>query len=54
MLGMASVHINRVLKSLEKEGLIRRQKREVAIADWQQLRRLADSNERYLHLATAL
>jgi CRP-like cAMP-binding protein len=49
VLGLTSVHINRVLKALEKEGLIRRRKREVAIADWQLLRRAADFNERYLH-----
>lgn len=49
-LGLTSVHINRVFKVLEKRGLIRRQKREVAIADWQQLRHMADFNERYLHL----
>lgn len=52
-LGLTAVHINRVLKGLEKEGLIRRQKREVAISDWQQLRRLADFNDRYLHFSIA-
>ena len=51
-LGLTAVHINRVLKGLEKDGLIRRRKREVAIADWQQLRRLADFNDRYLHFGT--
>ena len=52
-LGLTAVHINRILRSLEKEGLIRRHKREVAIADWQRLRRVADFDERYLHLASA-
>lgn len=51
-LGLTSVHVNRVMKVLEREGLIRRRKREVAIADWQRLRRVAEFNERYLHLAT--
>ena len=51
-LGLTAVHINRVLKGLEKDGLIRRRKREVAIADWQQLRRLADFNDRYLHFGS--
>lgn len=48
-LGLTAVHINRVLKALEKDNLIKRQKREVAIADWQRLRRAADFNLRYLH-----
>jgi CRP-like cAMP-binding protein len=52
-LGLTAVHINRVLKGLEKDGLIRRQKREVTINDWQQLRRVADFNERYLHFGAA-
>jgi CRP-like cAMP-binding protein len=52
-LGLTAVHINRVLKALEKQGLILRQKRHIAIADWQQLRRLADFNTRYLHIVDA-
>lgn len=49
-LGLTAVHINRVLKGLDRDGLIRRHKRQIAIADWEELRRLADFNERYLHL----
>ncbi len=48
--GLTSVHVNRVLRALERDGLIRRRKREVSIACWKQLRRAADFNERYLHL----
>ena len=53
-LGLTSVHINRVLKGLEREGLIRRRKREICIADPQSLRREADFNERYLHLRSEM
>ena len=49
-LGLTSVHINRVLKELERGGLIRRRKREVTIIDWHRLRRATNFNERYLHL----
>ena len=50
-LGLTAVHVNRVLKSLETDGLIRRRKREVTISDWAGLRRAADFSERSLHAA---
>ena len=53
-LGLTSVHVNRVLKGLEREGLITRRKREVTIVDVAVLRRAADFNARYLHLATRI
>jgi len=49
-LGLTPVHVNRVLKSLETDGLITRRKRQISIADWQALRDAAEFNERYLHL----
>jgi CRP-like cAMP-binding protein len=49
-LGLTAVHINRVLKALEKDGLIQRRKRQITIADWRQLRHAADFNDRYLHV----
>lgn len=49
--GLTSVHVNRVLRDLERDGLIERRRREVSILDWPGLRRTADFNERYLHLA---
>lgn len=49
-LGLTPVHVNRVLKTLEQEGLISRRKRQIGVADWPQLRHAADFNERYLHL----
>jgi CRP-like cAMP-binding protein len=48
--GLTSVHVNRVLKRLDEEGLIVRSKRHVAIPDWGQLRDVAGFNETYLHL----
>ena len=49
-LGLTPVHVNRVLKSLETDGLIVRKKRKVSVTDWPRLRDAAEFNERYLHL----
>ncbi len=49
-LGLTPVHVNRVLKSLEADGLIIRKKRQVNVLDWPALRDAAEFNERYLHL----
>ena len=48
--GLTSVHVNRTLKALETDGLIRRQKRFIQIPDWEALRRTSGFNELYLHL----
>jgi CRP-like cAMP-binding protein len=48
--GLTSVHVNRVLKSLESEGLITRNRRNISFPDWQRLREVGDFNSRYLHL----
>lgn len=48
--GLTSVHVNRVLRQLDQEGLIRRSKRHVEIPDWGLLRDVAGFNENYLHL----
>lgn len=48
--GLTSVHVNRVLKQLGEEGLIRRDRRMLAIEDWRGLCEAGDFNERYLHL----
>jgi CRP-like cAMP-binding protein len=47
--GLTSVHVNRVLKSLEAEGLIERDRRTLRFPDWRRLREVADFNARYLH-----
>ena len=51
--GMTSVHVNRTVKQLEKEGLIARSgrnNRSLRITDWRGLQVRADFNPRYLHL----
>ena len=50
-LGLTPVHVNRTLKALEAEGLIKRSKRNVSFPDWERMREVADFNQRYLHLA---
>lgn len=47
--GLTSVHVNRVLKGLEQEGLIGRDKRSIRILDWDRMRAAGDFSERYLH-----
>ncbi|MEO6256177.1 MAG: Crp/Fnr family transcriptional regulator [Sphingomicrobium sp.] len=49
-LGLTPVHLNRVIRSLELDGLIHRTKRDVSFPDWERLRDIADFNDRYLHL----
>jgi CRP-like cAMP-binding protein len=48
--GLTAVHVNRTLKGLDSEGLIRRERRFVYIPDWERLRDVAGFNELYLHL----
>jgi CRP-like cAMP-binding protein len=47
---LTSVHVNRVLKGLEAEGLISRQRRNIQFTDWRALQEVADFSRRYLHL----
>jgi CRP-like cAMP-binding protein len=47
--GLTSVHVNRTLKVLAEEGLIRRDKRHVRFDNVAQLRRVADFSALYLH-----
>lgn len=49
-LGLTSVHVNRMLRTLETDGLIIRRKRTIFIPDWTKLRRMAGFNPAYLHL----
>ena len=48
--GLTPVHVNRILKTLDREGLIRRDRRFVAIPNWAALRQVAGFSEIYLHL----
>ena len=50
-LGLTPVHLNRVIRALEVDGLLVRTKRDLAFPDWERMRDLADFNDRYLHLA---
>lgn len=49
--GLTTVHVNRMLRALSDEGIITRQRREVQIADWDQMRAYADFDASYLHKA---
>lgn len=49
--GLTSVHVNRMLRGLENEGLISRDARAVRIADWRALAHAGDFDDAYLHLA---
>jgi CRP-like cAMP-binding protein len=48
--GLTPVHVNRVLMTLARDGLIERDRRFVAIPDWDALREAAGFSEIYLHL----
>ena len=49
--GMTSVHVNRVLKALERRGLIQRlTAKSVVIGDWDRLAAAGDFHPAYLHL----
>lgn len=48
--GLTPVHVNRVLRSLTQRGLVSRDRRQIAITDWEALRDASDFNPRYLHL----
>jgi len=48
--GLTAVHVNRMLKDLEADGLVKRNGRLVSFPDWEGLRDIAGFSERYLHL----
>lgn len=49
--GLAPVQVNRMMKALTDDGLLERNGRELKIADWDRMRRVADFDVDYLHLA---
>lgn len=53
-LGLTPVHVNRMLKSLEADGLIERKGRWVTFPQWDELCEIADFSSRYLHLIDRL
>ena len=46
--GQTSVNVNRVFADLERQGLIRREGREIFFKDWSEMRRVASFQESYL------
>jgi CRP-like cAMP-binding protein len=49
--GLTSVHVNRTIKALEREGLIERSDpRTIHIGDWRKLAEVGDFDSNYLHL----
>lgn len=48
--GLTSVHVNRVLKGLESDGLISRKRRNIHYSDWRALQDAGDFSRRYLHV----
>ena len=48
--GLTPVHVNRVLKGLEADGLITRQRRMIQFPDWRALQHAGDFSRQYLHL----
>ena len=49
--GLTSVHVNRVLRSLESDGLINRRRRQIHFDDWRALQDAGDFSRRYLHVS---
>ncbi len=48
--GLTSVHVNRVLKGLQADQLIERDRRAIRFPDWRRMRDTGDFNARYLHM----
>jgi CRP-like cAMP-binding protein len=48
MTGQTSVNVNRVFADLERQGLIRREGREIIFNDWREMRRIASFQPDYL------
>ncbi len=49
--GLTSVHVNRVLKGLEGDGLINRRRRHIHFDNWRALQDAGDFSRRYLHIS---
>ncbi len=51
--GLTPVHVNRTLRSLVADGLIKREKRHISFDSWEDIRTAADFSALYLHLDQA-
>ncbi|GEO15990.1 Crp/Fnr family transcriptional regulator [Microvirga aerophila] len=49
-LGLTTVHVNRVLRDLKRDGLVTLRGRSLHVDDWERLRELAKFDPTYLHL----
>jgi CRP-like cAMP-binding protein len=47
--GLTAVHVNRVLRVLQRDGLIERDRRMIRFPSWERMQDAADFNPRYLH-----
>lgn len=48
--GLSVVHVNRVVKSLKRDGLVSLSSRRLTIGDWPALAQIGDFDDAYLHL----
>ncbi len=48
--GLTSVHVNRTLRALVKEGLVKFDRRQLSILDWDGIRAVGEFSPLYLHL----
>lgn len=51
--GLSTVHVNRILQKLKKDGLIRADRTSMTILDWPALQKVGDFDRGYLHLREA-
>jgi CRP-like cAMP-binding protein len=50
VVGLTAVHVNRTLKTLDRDGLVKRTKRAISVTDWKALAEAGDFTSGYLHL----
>jgi CRP-like cAMP-binding protein len=49
--GLTAVHVNRMFRALEEDGVITRKGKSITICDWARMRKVADFHPGYLHEA---
>jgi CRP-like cAMP-binding protein len=48
--GLTSVHVNRMLRTLREDGVLKGSGRDLRVADWKRLKQIAEFRADYLHL----
>ena len=48
-MGISAVHVNRVIRRLRSEGLVRIENRHVTIRNWERLKEIGEFTPAYLH-----